>query len=175
MVIYYNEGTKIYFALFSSKKERTEMLKEFKEFAMRGNVVDMAVGIIIGAAFGSIVQSLVADMIMPPIGLLLGKIDFSNLFLTLKEGVAAGPYATLAEAKKAGAVTINYGLFANTVINFLIVAFAVFLLVRSINRLKRQQEAAPAAPSTRECPYCLSSIPLKAIRCAHCTSELKAA
>lgn len=151
------------------------MLKEFKEFAMRGNVVDMAVGIIIGAAFGTIIQSLVADVIMPPIGLLLGKIDFSNLFLTLKEGVAVGPYATLVEAKKAGAVTINYGLFANTVINFVIVAFAVFLLIRSINQLKRQQETAPAAPTTRECPYCLSAIPIKAIRCAHCTSELKTA
>jgi len=150
------------------------MLKEFREFAMRGNVVDMAVGIIIGAAFGSIIQSLVADVIMPPIGLLLGNIDFSNLFLTLKEGAVAGPYATLAEAKEAAAVTINYGLFANTVINFVIVAFAVFLLIRSINRLKREQEAAPAAPETKECPYCLSAIPIKAIRCAHCTSELKA-
>lgn len=150
------------------------MLKEFREFAMRGNVVDMAVGIIIGAAFGSIIQSLVADVIMPPIGLLLGNIDFSNLFLTLKEGAVAGPYATLAEAKEAAAVTINYGLFANTVINFVIVAFAVFLLIRSINRLKREQEAAPAAPETKECPYCLSTIPIKAIRCAHCTSELKA-
>ena len=150
------------------------MLKEFREFAMRGNVVDMAVGIIIGAAFGSIIQSLVADVIMPPIGLLLGNIDFSNLFLTLKEGAVAGPYATLAEAKEAAAVTINYGLFANTVINFVIVAFAVFLLIRSINQLKREQEAAPAAPETKECPYCLSAIPIKAIRCAHCTSELKA-
>ena len=153
------------------------MLKEFREFAMRGNVVDMAVGIIIGAAFGSIVQSLVNDLLMPPIGLLLGRIDFSNLFLTLKEGAAAaGPYASLAEAKKAAAVTMNYGLFLNTVINFLIVAFAVFLLIRSINQLKRQQEAAsPSGPATKECPYCLSTIPIKAVRCGHCTSELKGA
>jgi large conductance mechanosensitive channel len=150
------------------------MLKEFKDFAMRGNVVDMAVGIIIGAAFGSIVQSLVADVIMPPIGMLLGNIDFANLFLTLKEGVAAGPYATLAEARKAGAVSINYGLFVNTIISFLIVAFAVFLLVRGINRLRRQEQATPAEPTSKECPYCLSTVPIKAIRCGHCTSDLKA-
>ncbi|HVY55769.1 MAG TPA: large-conductance mechanosensitive channel protein MscL [Thermodesulfobacteriota bacterium] len=122
------------------------MLKEFKEFAMRGNVVDMAVGIIIGAAFGTIVQSLVNDMIMPPIGLLLGNVDFSNLFLILREGTPAGPYATLQDAIKAGAVTINYGRFINTVISFLIVAFAVFLLVRSINKLRQEKEAAPPAP-----------------------------
>jgi large conductance mechanosensitive channel len=147
------------------------MLKEFREFAMRGNVVDMAVGIIIGAAFGTIVNSLVSDIIMPPIGLLLGNVDFSNLFIVLKGGSIAGPYAALADAKAAGAVTINYGAFINTVITFLIVAFAVFLLVKGVNRLKRQEEAPPP-PSTKDCPHCLSTIPIKATRCAFCTSEL---
>jgi len=151
------------------------MLKEFKEFAVRGNVVDMAVGIIIGAAFGTIVKSLVSDVIMPPIGLLLGDIDFSNLFIILKEGATAGPYPSLADAQKAGAVTINYGLFVNTIISFLIVAFAVFLLVRSINKLKRQEEAPPPAPATKECSYCFSTISIKATRCPNCTSELKGA
>ena len=150
------------------------MLKEFKEFAMRGNVLDMAVGIIIGAAFGSIINSLVADVIMPPIGMLLGNIDFSNLFAVLKEGKVAAPYASLAAAKEAGAVTINYGFFINTIITFLIVAFAIFLLIRSVNKLVKQQEAPPAVPTTKECPYCLSTIPIKATRCGHCTSELKA-
>jgi large conductance mechanosensitive channel len=150
------------------------MFKEFKEFAMRGNVVDMAVGIIIGAAFGTIVKSLVADIIMPPIGLLLGNVDFTNLFAVLREGAAAGPYASLADAQTAGAVTINYGLFINTVISFVIVAFAIFLLIRSLNRLKRQQEAPPPEPTTKTCPYCLSEISIKATRCAFCTSELKA-
>jgi large conductance mechanosensitive channel len=150
------------------------MLKDFKEFAMRGNAVDMAVGIVIGAAFGSIVTSLVADIIMPPVGLLLGNIDFSNLFAVLREGKVAGPYGSLAAAKAAGAVTLNYGVFINTIISFLIVAFSVFLLVRSINRLRRQEEIPPAAPTTKECPFCLSVIPVKAVRCAHCTSELKA-
>jgi len=150
------------------------MLKEFKEFAMRGNVIDMAVGIIIGAAFGTIVTSLVADVLMPPIGLLLGSIDFANLFIVLKEGAkAAGPYASLAAAKSAGAVTINYGFFINTVISFVIIAFAVFLLVRSINRLKRQEEAPPAVTTTKECSHCFSTIPIKATRCPHCTSDLK--
>jgi large conductance mechanosensitive channel len=150
------------------------MLKEFKEFVSKGSVIDMAVGIIIGGAFGTIVKSLVDDIIMPPIGLMLGKIDFTNLFLLLQGGPkAAAPYASLAEAKAAGAITVNYGIFINSVISFLIVAFAVFLLIRSVNRLKRQQQAA--APDTRDCPYCLSKIPLKAVRCAHCTSELKAA
>lgn len=148
------------------------MLKEFKEFAMRGNVVDMAVGLIIGAAFGTIVKSLVADVIMPPIGLLLSNVDFSNLFIVLKEGATAGPFASLADAQKAGAVTLNYGLFINTIISFLIVAFAVFLLVRSINNLKRKEEAPPAEPTTKECPQCLSTIPIMAKRCAFCTSEL---
>jgi large conductance mechanosensitive channel len=150
------------------------MLKEFKEFAMRGNVVDMAVGIIIGAAFGTIVKSLVSDIIMPPIGLLLGNVDFTNFFAVLREGTAAGPYASLADAQKAGAVTINYGVFANTIISFVIVAFAVFLLIRSINRLKRQEEAPPEEPTTKDCPYCLSPIPIKATRCPNCTSELGA-
>ena len=149
------------------------MLKELREFAMRGNVVDMAVGIIIGAAFGTIVNSLVTDIIMPPVGLILGNVDFANLFGLLKEGKVAGPYGSLAEAKAAGAVTLNYGIFINTVISFLIVAFAVFLLVRSINNLRRKQEAAPAVPAGKECPFCLSVIPVKAVRCGHCTSDLK--
>jgi len=148
------------------------MFKEFKEFALKGNVVDMAVGVIIGAAFGSIVKSLVSDIIMPPIGLLLGNVDFSNLFFVLKEGTVAGPYALIADAQKAGAVTINYGLFLNTVISFVIVAFSVFLLVKSINRLRRQEEAPQAGPATKECPFCFSAIPAKAVKCGHCTSEL---
>lgn len=151
------------------------MLKEFKEFAMKGNVVDMAVGIIIGAAFGGIVSSFVADVIMPPIGLLLGDVDFANLFVLLKEGTAPQPYASLADAKNAGAVTINYGAFINTVVSFLIVALAVFFVVRSVNAMKREQETPPQAPTTKECPYCFSVIPLKAVRCPHCTSELKSA
>jgi large conductance mechanosensitive channel len=149
------------------------MFKEFKEFAVKGNMVDMAVGIIIGAAFGTIVTSLVNDIIMPPIGLLLGNVDFSSLFLVLKAGKLPAPYASIADAKTAGAVTLNYGLFVNTIISFLIVSFAVFLLVKNINRLKRQSEEAPAVPVTRECPFCLSVIPIKAVRCGHCTSELK--
>lgn len=148
------------------------MLKEFRDFAMRGNVVDMAVGIIIGAAFGSIVGSLVNDVIMPPIGLLLGNVDFSNLFIVLREGTAAGPYASLAAAKAAGAVTINYGAFVNTIISFLIVAFAVFLLIKNINRLKKTEPAPAAAPTTKECPFCASTIPIKAKRCPLCTSQL---
>jgi large conductance mechanosensitive channel len=144
------------------------MIKEFKEFAMRGNVLDMAVGIIIGAAFGQIVTSFVQDVLMPPIGRMLGRVDFSNLFVSLN----GQHYDTVAAAKAAGAATINYGLFINTVINFLIVAFAVFLLVRQVNRLA--PKPAPA-PTTRECPFCLSAVPLKATRCPHCTSELRAA
>ena len=149
------------------------MFKEFKEFAMRGNVVDMAVGIIIGAAFGAIVKSLVADVIMPPIGLLLGNVDFSNLFVVIKQGDAAGTFATVADAQKAGAVTLNYGLFINTVISFLIVAFAVFMLVKGLNTLKRKEEAPPAEPTTKECPHCFSVIPIKATRCGFCTSDLQ--
>ncbi len=149
------------------------MLKEFKAFAMRGNVVDMAVGIIIGAAFGTIVKSLVDDIIMPPIGLLLGNVDFANIFVVLRDGAVAGPYAALADAKKAGAVTINFGLFINTIISFLIVAYAVFLLVRGLNRMQREKEAPPAAPTTKECPYCLSAINVNAKRCAYCTSNVE--
>jgi large conductance mechanosensitive channel len=145
------------------------MLKEFKEFAMRGNVLDMAVGIIIGAAFGQIVTSFVQDVLMPPIGRLLGHVDFSNLFINLTET----HYPTIAAAKAAGAATLNYGLFLNTIINFLIVAFAVFLLVRQVNRLAPKPASAP--PATRDCPYCLSAVPLKATKCMNCTSEIRAA
>jgi large conductance mechanosensitive channel len=152
------------------------MFKEFKEFAMRGSVVDMAVGIIIGAAFGTIIKSLVADILMPPIGLLLGNVDFSNLIITLKEGAKApGPYASLAAAQQAGAVTLNLGVFINTIISFIIVAFSVFLVIKGLNRLKREEAPPAAEPTTKECPFCLSAIPLKASRCPHCTSELKAA
>jgi len=148
------------------------MFKEFKEFAMRGNVVDMAVGIIIGGAFGTIVKSLVADVMMPPIGLLLGGVDFTDLFITLKEGAQAGPYATLAAAQEAGAVTISYGVFFNAIISFLIVAFAVFLLIRSINKLQAEESEAPAEPTTKACSFCCSEVPIKATRCPNCTSEL---
>jgi large conductance mechanosensitive channel len=152
------------------------MFKEFKEFAMRGNVVDMAVGIIIGAAFGTIVKSLVSDVIMPPIGLALGNVDFANLFIILKHGAEiAGPYASLADAQAAGAVTLNYGTFINTIISFIIVAFAVFMLIRNINKLKRKEEAPPPEPTTKECTHCFSTIPIKATRCPMCTSELKSA
>ena len=151
------------------------MCKEFKEFALKGNMVDMAVGIIIGAAFGTVVNSLVADVIMPPIGLFLGNVDFANLFLLLKDGKIPGPYGSVSAAKAAGAVTLNYGLFINTVISFLIVAFSVFFLVRGINRLRRQEVPPPAEPTTKDCPYCLSAVPLKASRCPHCTSDLKMA
>ena len=144
------------------------MLKEFKEFVLRGNVLDLAIAVVIGAAFGKIVTSFVTDVLMPPIGLALGRIDFSNLFINL----SSQSYATLREAKAAGAHTINYGLFLQTVLDFLIVGFVVFLLVRQLNRLR---PAAPAAPTTRECPHCLSKIPLKAARCAYCTADLAAA
>jgi large conductance mechanosensitive channel len=149
------------------------MMKDLREFIMRGNVMDLAVGVIIGAAFGAIVTSLVNDVIMPPIGLALGNVDFTNLFIVMKEGTkAAGPYATLAEARGAGAVTLNYGTFLTHVVSFLILAFVVFMMVRAVNRLK----APPAAvPTTRDCPACLMSIPIKATRCGHCTSEVKAA
>lgn len=152
------------------------MFKDFKEFAMRGNVVDMAIGIVIGAAFGTIVKSFVDDILMPPIGLLLGNIDFSNFFITLKEGAkAAGPYASLAAAKAAGAVTLNVGIFINTIISFIIIAFAVFLVIKGINRMKREKEAIPAEPTTKECPFCFTVIPVQASRCPHCTSQLAAA
>jgi large conductance mechanosensitive channel len=147
------------------------MVKDFKDFIMRGNILDMAVGIIIGAAFGTVVKSLVDDIIMPPIGLLLGGVDFANLFITL----GPGDYATLTEARDAGAATINYGLFINNLIAFLIVAFAVFLVVRAVNRMqKEEEEAAPAAPTTKTCPECLSEIPIEAHRCAFCTVVLEA-
>ncbi len=144
------------------------MLQEFKEFTMRGNVLDMAIGVIIGAAFGKIITSFVNDILMPPIGLLLGRVDFSNLFVNL----SGQPYGSLEEAQAAGAATINYGLFLNTVLDFIIVAFVVFLLIRQVNRLKRESEAPPAEPTTKECSYCLSTIPIKATRCPHCTSEI---
>jgi large conductance mechanosensitive channel len=151
------------------------MLQDFRKFAMRGNVVDMAVGIILGAAFGSIVNSLVSDVILPPIGLLLGRVDFSNLYLLLREGVPAGPYGSLADAQAAGAVSINFGLFINSVLSFLIVALAVFLLIRSINRLQAEGEQPPKPPASKECPYCREQISIQARRCPHCTSQLEAA
>jgi large conductance mechanosensitive channel len=149
------------------------MLKEFREFAMRGNVLDMAVGIIIGGAFGKIISSLVADLLMPPLGLLMGKLDFGSLFINL----SGKPYESLAAARAAGAATINYGVFLNTVIDFLLVAFAVFLLIREVNRLKRLAEkpAPAAAPTTRECPFCLTAVPIRATRCPACTSNLSSA
>jgi large conductance mechanosensitive channel len=153
------------------------MLAEFRKFALRGNLVDLAVGIIIGSAFTAIVSSLVNDILMPPLGLALGGVNFADFFALLKAGDPAGPYATLADAQAAGAVTINYGVFLNAIIVFLIVAFATFLLVRSINRLelrmRQPEEEAPAEPTTKDCPYCLSTIPLKATRCAYCTAELE--
>jgi len=148
------------------------MLKEFKEFAMKGSVVDMAVGIIIGVAFGLIIKSLVADVLMPPIGLLLGNVDFSNLFIIIKEGTSPGPFSTLAEAKEAGAVAISYGVFINTIISFLIVAFAIFIAIKYINKLKKEEEAPAAEPTTKECSYCFSTIPIKATKCPNCTSAI---
>ena len=144
------------------------MFKEFKEFAMRGNVIDMAVGVIIGAAFGKIVTSFTNDVMMPPIGLLLGRVDFSNLFLNL----SGSPYPSLAEAKKAGAATINYGLFLNSVIDFVIVAFVLFMMIRQINRFLAPAPPPPGEPTTKDCPFCLSQIPVKATKCGHCTSQL---
>jgi large conductance mechanosensitive channel len=147
------------------------MFKEFKAFIMRGNVLDLAVAVIIGGAFGAIVNSLVQDILMPPLGLILGKVDFSNLFISL----SGHTYASLKAAQDAGAPTLNYGLFIQGVINFLIVAFVIFMVVRAANRLQRVQPAPPAEPTTKDCPYCLSSIPLAATRCAHCTSQLEIA
>lgn len=144
------------------------MFNEFKQFIMRGNVVDLAVGVIIGAAFGKIVTSFVEDILMPPIGLALGNVDFSNLFINL----SGKDFASVAAAKAAGAATLNYGIFFNNILNFLIIAFAIFLLIKRVNRL-RQPEAAPAPPATKDCPYCLSAVPLKATKCAHCTSGLQ--
>jgi large conductance mechanosensitive channel len=158
------------------RKEGTEMLQDFKAFITRGNVIDMAVGIIIGIAFGLVVNSLVKDIISPPIGLALGHVDFTNLFVILKEGFTPGPYASLAEAQAAGAVTINYGTFVNTVVNLVIIAAVVFfLIVRPVARLQARKKAEAPAPITKECPYCFTAIPIKASRCPNCTSELKTA
>jgi large conductance mechanosensitive channel len=149
------------------------MIKEFKEFALHGSVLDMAVGIIIGVAFGAIISSFVSDVLMPPIGLLLGHVDFSNLYVVLTAGKVAGPYASLAAAQQAGAVPLNYGLFINKIISFLIVAFALFLAIQSMNKMKRKAEPVPAEPTTKECPFCFTMIPIKAVRCPNCTSELR--
>ena len=152
------------------------MLQDFKTFITRGNVIDMAVGIIIGIAFGAVINSLVKDVIMPPIGLALGNVDFANLFVVLKEGLTPGPYASLAAAQAAGAVTINYGTFINTVVNLLILAAVVlFLIVRPVARMQARKKAEEPAPTTKECPYCFTSIPIQATRCPNCTSELKMA
>jgi large conductance mechanosensitive channel len=148
------------------------VLEEYKKFAIRGNVIDMAVGIIIGAAFGTVVQSLVNDVLMPPLGLLTGGVDFKNVFVVLSEGAPAAPYATLEAAQSAGAVTINLGMFVNAVISFVIVSFAVFLLVRYINQLREPDEGPPLPPSVKKCPYCVSDVPVQATRCPHCTSDL---
>jgi large conductance mechanosensitive channel len=152
------------------------MLQDFKAFIMRGNVIDMAVGIIVGVAFGAVISSLVKDVIMPPIGLALGNVDFANLFVVLRENpLSPGPYLSLADAQAAGAVTINYGVFINAIVNLLIIAAAVFfLIVRPIARLQARTKKAEA-PTTKECPYCITAIPIKATRCPHCTSELKTA
>ena len=149
------------------------LMKEFREFAVKGNVVDMAVGIIIGGAFGTIVKSLVDDVIMPPIGMLLGDVDFANLFWVIKPGEAAGPpYETLAAAQEAGAVTINYGNFINNIVAFLIVAWAVFLVIKAVNRLRREEQVAPESPTDKPCPFCATPIPVAATRCPNCTSQL---
>lgn len=149
------------------------IVKEFKEFAVKGNVVDMAVGIIIGAAFTGVVQSLVKDVMMPPLGLLLGGVDFTEFFFVLKEGTPPPPYATITAAQEAGAVTLNYGVFFNTLLSFLIVSFAVFILIKYINKLKRPDTKPESAPTIKKCSYCFSDIPVEATRCPHCTSELK--
>ena len=146
------------------------MLKEFKEFAIKGNAIDLAIGVIMAVAFGAVITSLVGDVMMPPIGKLLGGVDFSNLFLVL----GGGDYPTFKAAKDAGAATVNYGVFLNTVINFLIVAFVMFMLVRVMNRLKREQPAPPVALITKDCPFCATAIPIKATRCPHCTSAFDA-
>jgi large conductance mechanosensitive channel len=150
------------------------LMKEFREFAVKGNVADMAVGIIIGGAFGTIVKSLVDDVLMPPVGLLLGGVDFKDLFMVLRAGDPAAPYLTMADAQAAGAVTLNYGQFLNNVIAFVIVAFAVFMLVKAINRLRRQEQEAPKSPTDRACPFCATTIPIRATRCPNCTSPLEA-
>jgi len=149
------------------------MLKDFKAFIMKGNVVDMTVGIIIGIAFGLIINSIVKDVIMPPIGLALGNVDFQNLFAVLKNGAIPGPYASLTAAQAAGAITINYGVFINTLINFIIIAAVLFFFVVRPIAKQNAKKVVPAAPTTKECPYCFSTIPIKATRCPNCTSELK--
>ena len=150
-----------------------DMMTEFKKFVMRGNVIDMAVGIIIGGAFTKIVNSMVADIMMPPLGLLLGKVDFSNWFIVIKNGTQPGPFATMAEAQAAGATTLNLGLFLNAIISFIIVAFCIFLLIKAINKLNSPKEQAAIPVTTKKCPYCCTDIPLEATRCPHCTSEIK--
>jgi large conductance mechanosensitive channel len=150
------------------------VMKEFREFAVKGSVVDMAVGIIIGAAFGTIVRSLVDDLIMPPIGLALGGVAFQDFFWVLRDGAEVGPYLTLEDARAAGAVTMNYGVFISTLVTFLIVAGAVFLLIRNINRLKREEQLEPEAPADQACPFCATTIPIMAVRCPNCTSALEA-
>lgn len=145
------------------------MIKEFREFAMRGSVIDLAVGIIVGSAFGDIVNSLVNDIIMPPVGLLLGRVDFTNLFLNL----TPTDYASLADAQEAGAATINYGVFINTIVEFVIVAFAIFLVIKQMNHMRKREKAKEPEPTTKDCPYCLSTIPKQASRCPQCTSELQ--
>lgn len=145
------------------------MLKDFKDFIMRGNVLDLAVAVIIGGAFGKVITSLVNDVLMPPLGSLLGKVDFSNLFISL----SGTPYASLTDAKTAGAATVNYGLFLNNVVDFVIVAFAIYFIIRAVNRLQKAKTAPPSKPTTKDCPYCLSNIPIKAIRCPYCTSQLE--
>lgn len=149
------------------------MMSEFKKFVMRGNVIDMAVGIIIGGAFTKIVNSMVADIMMPPLGLLMGKVDFSNWFIVLKQGAEAGPYVSLSAAQAAGATTLNIGTFLNAIISFIIVALCIFLLIKVINKVNAPKEEAPAAPTTKKCPFCCSEIALEATRCPHCTSEIK--
>ena len=149
------------------------MMNEFKQFVMRGNVLDMAVGIIIGGAFTKIVNSMVADIMMPPLGLLMGKVDFSNWFVVIKQGTTAGPYTTMADAQAAGATTMNLGLFLNAIISFIIVAFCIFLLIKAINKLNTPAPAPAAAPTTKKCPFCCSEIAIEATKCPHCTSELK--
>jgi len=149
------------------------MFQEFKKFILRGNVMDLAVGVIMGGVFNAVVKSFVGDVLMPPIGLLLGRVDFANLFILLKVGDPGGPYATLADAQAAGAVTMNYGMFVNTIISLVITGLAVFLMVRGVNQLKKEKPAPPAEPTTKKCPFCATEIPIPATRCPHCTSELE--
>jgi large conductance mechanosensitive channel len=149
------------------------MRKEFKEFILRGNVIDLAVGLVIGAAFGAIVTSLVQDILMPPIGLLLGNVDFTNMYIVLQTGDPAGPYPSLAVAQEAGAVTWNYGVFIMAIISFLTIAVAIFFVVKTVNRMRRSKEEEPE-PDTRDCPFCCTAIPIHASRCPHCTSEVPA-